>query len=108
MEPDERYAADRAQDRAIEAAAGWPTAHELVVQLREALGLFAGAMPVPPQQVWEEALAEARRLAAAQRRVAELEAENDALRSTYETWRQVIELVRHRIARWRAREGGGG
>lgn len=34
----------------------------MIVQLREALGLFAGAMPIPPQQAWEEALEEVRRL----------------------------------------------
>ena len=49
-------------DRDIEAAAGWPTGHEMVTQLREALGLFTGAMPISPQRAWEEALAEVRRL----------------------------------------------
>ncbi len=40
--------------------AGRPEAPEpidLVRQLREALGLFAGAMPISPKQAWEEALA---------------------------------------------------
>ena len=45
-----------------ETAAGWPTGHEMIRQFREALGLFAGAMPISPQQAWEEALDEARRL----------------------------------------------
>lgn len=54
-------------------------------------------------------------LATALRRITELEAENAALKSevaalgsTYETWRQVIELVRKRIVRWRLEERGGG
>jgi hypothetical protein len=33
-----------------------PTTHELTVQLREALGLFAGAMPVTPKAAWDEAI----------------------------------------------------
>ena len=52
----------RVQDRNIETSAGWPTGHEMVVQLREALGLFSGAMPISPQQAWEGALDEVRRL----------------------------------------------
>lgn len=52
----------RRADRDAETRAGWPTGHEMLVQLREALGLFAGAMPISPRQAWEEALAEARRL----------------------------------------------
>jgi hypothetical protein len=60
----EKLTADdqRVQDRDIETAAGWPSSHEMIVQLREALGLFAGAMPISPQQAWEGALAEVRRL----------------------------------------------
>lgn len=50
------------QARDVETAAGWPTGHEMIRQLREALGLFAGAMPISPMQAWEEALDEARRL----------------------------------------------
>jgi len=52
----------RVQDRDIETRAGWPTGHEMIGQLREALGLFAGAMPISSQRAWEEALAEVRRL----------------------------------------------
>lgn len=52
----------RRMDRDSETRAGWPTGHEMVVQLREALGLFAGAMPISPRTAWEEALAEVRRL----------------------------------------------
>lgn len=33
-----------------------PTAHELTVELREALGLFAGAMACSPKQAWAEAI----------------------------------------------------
>lgn len=60
----DRSEEQRRQDRDIETTAGWPTSHEMIVQLREALGLFAGAMPISPQQAWEEALAEVRRRAA--------------------------------------------
>lgn len=35
---------------------------DLVRELREALGMFAGAMPITPQQAWEEALDEVRML----------------------------------------------
>ena len=52
----------RIQDRDIETAAGWPPGHSMLMQLREALGMFAGAMPIPPRQAWEEALAEVRQL----------------------------------------------
>jgi hypothetical protein len=48
--------------RDSETRAGWPTGYSMVVQLREALGLFAGAMPIPAQAAWDEALAEVRRL----------------------------------------------
>jgi hypothetical protein len=33
-----------------------PDQHEMIRQVREALGLFAGAIPKSPQQVWEESL----------------------------------------------------
>jgi hypothetical protein len=33
-----------------------PTTHDLIVELRETLGLFSGAMPVSPKQAWEEAI----------------------------------------------------
>lgn len=33
-----------------------PTVHDLIVQLRDALGLFSGAMPISPKEAWEEAL----------------------------------------------------
>lgn len=39
-----------------------PDLVDLVAELREALGLFAGAMPISPKQAWEEALAEVARL----------------------------------------------
>jgi uncharacterized protein (UPF0335 family) len=41
-------------------------------------------------------------------RVERLEAEIAALDSTYETWRQVIAVVRRRIERWRREEAGRG
>lgn len=47
---------------AISKAPDWPDGMELVLQLREAAGLFSGAMPISPKQAWEEALAEVRRL----------------------------------------------
>lgn len=34
----------------------WPDGMEMIRQAREALGMFAGAMPITPQQAWEEAL----------------------------------------------------
>lgn len=40
-----------------------PAPIDLVRELREALGVFAGAMPISPKQAWEEALDVARRLA---------------------------------------------
>jgi hypothetical protein len=40
----------------------WPSAHTLIVQLREALGLPAGALAMSPQQAWEQALDETRQL----------------------------------------------
>lgn len=42
---------------------GWPDGMEMVRQAREAVGLFAGAMPITPQQAWEEALERMRQLA---------------------------------------------
>lgn len=33
-----------------------PTLVDLVRELRQALGLFDGAMPVTPKEAWEEAL----------------------------------------------------
>jgi hypothetical protein len=41
-----------------------PDPIDLVRQLREALGLFAGAMPITPKQAWEEAITEVKRLRA--------------------------------------------
>lgn len=41
-------------------------------------------------------------------RVEELERQLADYGSTFETWRQVIDVVRRRIARWRREEGGGG
>lgn len=32
-----------------------PTLLDLVTELREAVGLFTGAMPISPKQAWEEA-----------------------------------------------------
>jgi hypothetical protein len=40
----------------------WPDGMEMIRQVREALGLFAGAMPITPKQAWEEALERARGL----------------------------------------------
>lgn len=39
-----------------------PQPIDLIRELRTALGLFDGAMPVSPKQAWEEALAEVRKL----------------------------------------------
>lgn len=48
-------AAPQAAPTAAQPAAG-PTTHDLIVELREALGLFAGSMPRSPKEVWEEAI----------------------------------------------------
>lgn len=50
---------DQAVRRPVDEA---PSAHDMTVQLREALGLFAGAMPISPRQAWDEAVAEVRAL----------------------------------------------
>lgn len=42
---------------------GRPDHIELIYQLRDALGLHATAMPVPPKKVWEDTLEVVRRLA---------------------------------------------
>ena len=42
-----------------------PSALDLVRELREALGLFSGAMPVTPKHAWDEALTQVTRLKAA-------------------------------------------
>lgn len=39
-----------------------PSTHDLIVELRETLGLFAGAMPVTPKQAWDEAILRVRQL----------------------------------------------
>lgn len=39
-----------------------PTLIDLVRELRETVGLFAGAMPITPKEAWEQALAEVTRL----------------------------------------------
>jgi hypothetical protein len=44
---------------------GRPDHQELVRELREAVGLFAGAMPVTPKAAWEEAVERAGLLPAA-------------------------------------------
>ena len=38
----------------------YPDPHELIRELREALGLFAGAMPMSPKQAWDEAITNVR------------------------------------------------
>ena len=38
---------------------------DLVRELREAVGLFAGAMPITPKQAWDQAIAEVKLLRAA-------------------------------------------
>jgi len=38
-----------------------PDVHDLIAELRTAVGLFAGAMPISPKQAWDEAVAVARR-----------------------------------------------
>lgn len=55
----------------------WPDPHDFIAQLREAVGLFVGALPVPPKVAWDEAVAVARR--AVQERD-EYETENTRLR----------------------------
>jgi len=89
----------RARDRALETADGWPTGREMVTQLREALGLFTGAMPRPPQKVWEEALAEVRRL----------RAENETLRHQHEVLQEILaarpDLDASLGEEWRRRTG---
>jgi hypothetical protein len=40
----------------------WPDGMAMVRQLREALGLFSGAMPISPKEAWDEALDAARNL----------------------------------------------
>ena len=42
-----------------------PLPIDLARELREALGMFAGAMPCSPKQAWDEAIVEVRRLASA-------------------------------------------
>jgi hypothetical protein len=39
-----------------------PDRIELVQELRRAIGLFDGAMPITPKEAWEEAIAEVVRL----------------------------------------------
>lgn len=39
-----------------------PEPIDLVRELREALGMFAGAMPITPKEAWEEAMTEVRKL----------------------------------------------
>lgn len=39
-----------------------PDVRQLVSELRNALGMFDGAMPISPKQAWDEAIAEVRRL----------------------------------------------
>lgn len=46
-----RFTRDRPSD------CGQADGHTFIVQLRQALGLFAGAMPISPEQAWEEAIA---------------------------------------------------
>jgi hypothetical protein len=41
---------------ADEQSSTWPDGMEFIRQAREALGLFSGAMPITPQQAWEDAL----------------------------------------------------
>jgi hypothetical protein len=36
--------------------APWPEGMEMIRQVRDAAGLFAGAMPISPQMAWDEAL----------------------------------------------------
>lgn len=39
-----------------------PTIFDLIAALRREVGLFDGAMPITPQQAWEEALDRVRQL----------------------------------------------
>jgi hypothetical protein len=67
----------------VSAATGWPDGMEMIRQVREAVGLFAGAMPITPQQAWQEALETLDRLTAlAEERLAGL----DRLRVECEAW----------------------
>lgn len=43
----------------------WPDGMEMIRQVREALGMFAGAMSITPKVAWEQALERARGLAEA-------------------------------------------
>lgn len=43
-------------------ASDWPDPHTFIVELRDALGMFSGAMHISPKQAWEDALTEVRRL----------------------------------------------
>jgi hypothetical protein len=58
-----------ALDHAVAEAVGAEREHRdaLVRELRDALGLFSGAMPVPPKQAWDEAIALVRQRAEAGR-----------------------------------------
>lgn len=47
--------------QATPAPTTWPEPHQFIVDLREAVGLFARDMPIPPKVAWEEAVAVARR-----------------------------------------------
>lgn len=50
--------------RCVERVAREPNPLDLVRELRCALGLFDGAMPITPKEAWDEAIDLARRLAA--------------------------------------------
>lgn len=54
---------DLSRDRAPEPLADTePTLIDLVRELREAVGLFAGAMPITPKAAWDEAIEKVKRL----------------------------------------------
>jgi hypothetical protein len=57
------------RDRLVEALKDedWPDGMEMIRQLRDAVGLFSGAMPISPKQAWEDAIARVKQLAAARR-----------------------------------------
>ena len=59
----DEYDAMEARAFAAEAKALEPSSHDLTVELRNALDLFAGSMSVTPKAAWEEAIERVRLLA---------------------------------------------
>jgi hypothetical protein len=55
--PERRSCGESEAAPAAAAPSSEPTTHDLIVALRDKLGLFSGAMPISPREAWEEALA---------------------------------------------------